>query len=132
MRVETGIDLVEVARMEKSLASPRFWQRVFSPREREEIGARPNRAQSAAAVFAAKEACAKAMGTGFRGIRRVEIELLHDGSGKPELHLSGAAGEFAQSSGLAFSVSLTHTRQHAAAVVVAYSDREKEQQGWKL
>ena len=128
MRVETGIDLVEVARMEKSLASPRFWQRVFSPREREEIGARPNRAQS----VAAKEACAKAMGTGFRGIRLVEIELLHDGSGKPELHLSGAAGEFAQSSGLAFSVSLTHTRQHAAAVVVAYSDREKEQQGWKL
>ena len=123
MRVETGIDLVEVARMEKSLASPRFWQRVFSPREREEIGA---------AVFAAKEACAKAMGTGFRGIRLVEIEPLHDGSGKPELHLSGAAGEFAQSSGLAFSVSLTHTRQHAAAVVVAYSDREKEQQGWKL
>ena len=97
MRVEAGIDLVEVARMEKSLASPRFWQRVFSPREREEIGARPNRAQSAAAVFAAKEACAKAMGTGFRGIRLVEIELLHDGSGKPELHLSGAAGEFAQS-----------------------------------
>ena len=132
MRVETGIDLVEVARMEKSLASPRFWQRGFSPREREEIGARPNRAQSAAAVFAAKEVCAKAMGTGFRGIRLVEIELLHDGSGKPELHLSGAAGEFAQSSGLAFSVSLTHTRQHAAAVVVAYSDREKEQQGWKL
>lgn len=54
MRVETGIDLVEVARMEKSLASPRFWQRVFSPREREEIGARPNRAQSAAAVLPPK------------------------------------------------------------------------------
>ena len=38
MRVETGIDLVEVARMEKSLASPRFWQRVFSPRERDKVG----------------------------------------------------------------------------------------------
>lgn len=66
MRVETGIDLVEVARMEKSLASPRFWRGFFSP-EREEIGARPNRAQSAAAVFAAKEACAKAMGTASGG-----------------------------------------------------------------
>lgn len=97
-------------RVWKRASPPSVLAAGFSPREREEIGARPNRAQSAAADFAAKEACAKAMGTGFRGIRLVEIELLHDGSGKPELHLSGAAGEFAQSSGLAFSVSLTHTR----------------------
>lgn len=132
MRVETGIDLIEVERMEKSIASPRFWQRVFSSRERAELENRPNRAQAAAAVFAAKEACSKAMGTGFRGMHLTDIELLHDSLGKPELHLSGAAGEFARRSGLCFSVSLTHTRQYAAAVVVAYSEREKEQQGWKL
>ena len=128
--METGIDLVEVARMERASPPLGFGSGFFSP-GREEIRARPNRAQSVPRFCRQRGLC-QGYGNGLPGIRLVEIELLHDGSGKPELHLSGAAGEFAQSSGLAFSVSLTHTRQHAAAVVVAYSDREKEQQGWKL
>lgn len=124
IEIGTGIDLVEIDRMKRSLQSPRFWQRVFSPREREELQGRSNPAQSAAAVFAAKEACVKAMGTGFRGIRFVDIELLHDRFGKPELYVSGAAAAIAKENGLTFSVSITHTRQYAAAFVVAYRERE--------
>lgn len=113
-----GMDLVEVKRIEKSIQNPRFCKRVFGPAERAFLQKRGFSAQSAAASFCAKEAFAKALGTGVRGFSLEEVELLRGELGEPSLHLSGAAQRIAQERHLAFSVSVTHTREYAAAVVI--------------
>ena len=115
----TGIDLVKIDRIAKSLQNPRFWTRVFSPPERDFLEQKKDPAPSPAANFAAKEAFAKARGTGMRGFALTEVELLREENGCPRLHLTGNAAELAVARGLAeFSVSVTHTKEYAAAVVV--------------
>ncbi|MCR4925175.1 MAG: holo-ACP synthase [Clostridiales bacterium] len=114
----TGIDLVENERMKKSIENERFVQRVFGEREREELSKRNFPLQSMSAAFAAKEAFLKAIGTGLSGAPLNEIEVLHEKSGKPYLFLSGKAKEIAEQMHLTLDLSLTHTENYAAAVVV--------------
>ena len=116
--LRSGIDLVEVGRVRKSLENPRFLERVYGPRERELLACpEPHRSQRAAANFAAKEAFSKAMGTGICGFELSEVEVLRGSRGEPYLSLSGAAAELA--AGLELSVSLTHTSEYAQAIVIA-------------
>ena len=88
-----GVDLCAVSRMERALEKPGFLARVFAPQERaylEEKGR--GRAQSAAARFAAKDAVAKALGTGMSGgVCFEQIEVTHDALGAPCVQLCGAA-----------------------------------------
>lgn len=113
-----GIDLVEVKRIKKSIQNPRFCERVFGPAERAFLQERGFSAQSAAASFCAKEAFAKALGTGVRGFSLREVELLRGSFGEPSLHLSGQAQRIVCERGLVFSVSVTHTKEYASAVVI--------------
>ena len=116
-----GIDLIEVARIEKSLQNPRFLTRVFGDSEQLLIiGA--HRAERAAANFAAKEAFGKALGTGVRGFTLREVETLRDGQGAPYLHLSGKAAQEARERNLRFCVSLTHAGGYAQAIVIGYQE----------
>ena len=115
-----GIDLVEIARIARSLANPRFLLRCFSEEERAMFARRGTPPQTVAANFAAKEAFGKALGSGIRGFALGEVAVLRDGAGAPYLALFGAARQLAEARGLAFSVSLTHTDTTAAAVVLAY------------
>jgi holo-[acyl-carrier protein] synthase len=117
--LRTGVDLVEIERLESTLArhGARFLQRVFTPQELAEVG--ENHA-SLAARFAAKEAVAKALGTGIGPVAWREIEVLRGPARQPVLHLHGAAERLAQELGLqTWSVSLSHSQAHAIAVVVA-------------
>lgn len=106
--------------MEKSLQSPRFFEKVYGPEERAELARKQGRrlVESAAAAFAAKEAFSKALRTGIRGFALDEVQLLHDGAGAPFLRLSGRAAAMADERGLCFAVSVTHTDAYAAAVVI--------------
>lgn len=116
--VAVGIDTIEIARIERTLADfgDRFLQRVYTERERERYG---SRISELAARFAAKEATSKALGTGIRGIRWREMEVLANRRGKPVLILHGSAAERAALLGLvSFDVSLTHSRTDAMAFVV--------------
>ena len=79
------------------------------------------RPETMAANFAAKEAFAKALGTGVRGFALGEVAVLRDSLGAPYFALSGRAKELAEGRGPAFSVSLTHTDELAAAFVVAWT-----------
>lgn len=115
MRV--GIDSVEIKRIEISLGIKGFRERVFSA---EELGFL-KRTESFAANFAAKEAFSKAIGTGLRGFSLNEISVLRDELGAPYLKLTGNASDAAK--GLSFTVSLTHTRTTATAIVIATEDR---------
>ncbi len=122
--VAVGVDIIEIARIERTLADfgERFLRRVYTAREGERYRSRPS---ELAARFAAKEATSKALGTGIRGIRWREMEVLSNRRGKPILVLHGAAAERAASLGLvAFDVSLTHSRTDAMAFVVAFRGQE--------
>ncbi len=113
-----GIDLVEIGRIKKSIRNPRFCSRVLGVAEYSQLQMRGFPVQSIAASFSAKEAFAKALGTGIRGFSLDEVELLRNACGKPELKLSGRALKIADSRKLRFSVSVTHTKSYAAAVVI--------------
>ena len=117
--VSVGVDIIEIARIRRTVADfgDRFLRRVYTERERERFG---SRISELAARFAAKEATSKALGTGIRGIRWREMEVLSNRRGKPVLILHGSASQRAADLGLvAFDVSLTHSRTEAMAFVVA-------------
>jgi holo-[acyl-carrier protein] synthase len=121
--VGMGVDLCEVARIEKAIAAPhglRFIERVFTESEIAYADAKANRAERYAARFAAKEAGMKALGTGWKdGVGWHQIEVLNLSSGKPILRLHGRAGEIAAGLGVrSVSLSMSHTREQAIALVV--------------
>lgn len=122
MRICTGVDMLEIARMARSLGNPRFLERVFSAAEREEYLRRGSPASYLAGSFSAKEAFSKALGTGVRGFSLSEITVERDKLGKPRLVLSGAAERLAREQGLCFDLSITHTKDHVVAFVVGYSE----------
>ena len=111
-----GIDLLEIERLERALARrPGLGKRLFTEAEWAYAATRARPGQHLAARFCAKEAVSKALG--LRALRFREIEVVATG-GPPEVLLSGAAAERARALGVRVSVSLTHTREHAAAVAV--------------
>ncbi|SNR79140.1 holo-[acyl-carrier protein] synthase [Humidesulfovibrio mexicanus] len=116
-----GLDVAEVERIRNSLArfGARFVGRVLTAAEAEAMP-KSNAEYYVAARFAAKEACAKALGTGFsRGVTLHSIGVAALPSGAPRLVLTGRARELALEMGVrAAHVSLTHERGIAAAVVI--------------
>src|ERR1700756_1570734 len=118
-----GTDLIETMRMQESIDryGERFLERIFTA---EEIAyclrKKKNAAESFAARFAAKDAGAKALGTGIsRGVSWKEFEVRREDSGRPTLHLSGRAAELAEAMGVRrIQLSLTHSGEFALAVVV--------------
>src|SRR5690349_8233764 len=116
--VTVGVDLVEVERLVRTWErfGDRFLHKVFTATELDQAKGRIRRL---AGRFAAKEASAKALGTGIGAIRWHDIEIIRLPSGKPGLQLHGAAAERARLLGLvAFDVSISDTHEHAMAVVV--------------
>ncbi|MBQ7886716.1 MAG: holo-ACP synthase [Clostridia bacterium] len=116
-----GTDMCAVSRMEKAIQRAHFYERVFFEQERAYLESKENaRAQSAAAMFAAKEAVSKALGTGFiRGIMPWTIEVTHGETGAPGIRLHDAAKErLAQIGGAQVHLSLTHEGDMAMAFVI--------------
>ena len=119
-----GVDLVKIIRFERVLQryGDRFLERVFTPAE---ILYCRGRTAELAARFAAKEAVSKALGVGMRmiardGISWRDVEVIGDPRGKPIVHLCGRAAERARELDLTeWAISLSHTREHAIAFVVA-------------
>lgn len=114
-----GIDLVEVERVAALVQrhGQRFLRRVFTERE---IAACAGRPEKLAARFAAKEAAAKAFGTGIgEAMAFVDLEVINAPSGQPQLHWHGAAARTAAAKGVsAAQLSLSHTHSHAMASVI--------------
>ncbi len=123
MVIGVGTDLIEIRRVQQSMDrfGERFLERIFTA---EEIGyclaKRRNATESFAARFAAKEAGAKALGTGIsRGVSWKELAVRRALGSRPTLHLAGRAAELAAAMGVRrVHLSLTHSREMALAVVV--------------
>jgi holo-[acyl-carrier protein] synthase len=121
--VVVGVDLIERARVLRTYErfGERFLRRVFTATELEQAGGRVERLIGR---FAAKEACAKALGTGMVTVAWREIEVLRLPGGKPSLRLHGGAAGRALRLGLTiFDVSISDTATHAVAVVVGARGR---------
>ena len=112
-----GIDLVEIGRLERALERrPRLAERLFTDAELAAARARFRPGRHLAARFAAKEAAIKALGV---AVPACEVEVEGGVRERPTLRLHGRAAALAEERGLALDVSLTHSQEMAAAVVVA-------------
>ena len=111
-----GIDVLEIARLERALArSPNLGTRLFTAAEREYAEAHGRPAVHLAARFCAKEAVAKALALDAWAWQDVEVVATDTA---PEVRLRGAAAARAQALGAQPRISLTHTRETAAAVAI--------------
>ena len=120
-----GLDVVAIERISRSLGegNGRFEELVFTPAGIATCARRRDREHALAARFAAKEACFKALGTGWaRGVSFRQVEVVGVEGERPELRLTGQAGERAEALGVRkIHLSLSHELAVAAAVVVLES-----------
>jgi holo-[acyl-carrier protein] synthase len=117
--LRTGVDLIEISRVEKVIQrhGDRYLERIYTAAELDQAHRQP---EYFAGRFAAKEAVAKALGTGIGEVGWKEIEILGDEQHAPVLRLFGAARSHAEALGLSeWSVSISHSMSHAIAFAVA-------------
>ena len=121
--IRTGIDLEKVSRvmdLKESIRS-RFVKRIFTPAE---MVGKPLTPMHITGLFCAKEAVAKALGCGIGPISWQDIEIGTESGGSPSVLLTGDAHRLATEIGIIdWSVSITHTREYAAAVAVGYGQK---------
>jgi holo-[acyl-carrier protein] synthase len=122
MILGTGIDIIEIERIYKAIHRKVFLEKIFTVEERiycEKKGVQ--KAASYAARFAGKEAVMKAFGTGMAGGTFGDIEILPDDRGAPKVFLSGQFAKLAEKVKVAdVFISLTHSREYAAAQVILW------------
>ena len=102
-----GTDLCTIERIARAIGNPRFLQRIYTPAERARLDnlCDERRHERAAGMFAAKEAVAKALGTGFVGFGFSDVDILSDEKGKPVVRLHGGAAELAKDANVHLSIS---------------------------
>ncbi|WP_234123060.1 holo-ACP synthase [Clostridium hydrogenum] len=120
MIIGVGVDIIEISRIEKAVNfNSLFIQKLFNKNEIDYFESRKLRAECIAGRFAAKEAVAKALGTGFREFSMKDIEIDRTSLGKPIVILKGKAKMIAEKNGnYKMHVSISHDRQSAIAYAV--------------
>ncbi len=119
MKIVSGVDLLEIGRLERAFArhGERFYNRIFTEQEQLYCNGRVDKL---AGRFAVKEAVAKALGSGIGAVRWVDIEVVSNADGKPELHLHNEARKLADRLGLReWSISISHTESLAIGFATA-------------
>ena len=127
MIVSTGIDIIDIRRIKKTIEKYefKFKKRCFHIGEINKSEARLKSVESYAKRYAAKEACAKALGTGLaRGVFWKDIEVMNDKFGKPKIKLHNNALKFlkkmTKSNDYSIEVSLSDEKKYAIASVIIY------------
>ncbi|GHU65074.1 holo-[acyl-carrier-protein] synthase [Clostridia bacterium] len=120
MIIGLGIDLADISAFEDEQRRARFMVRNYTDGERQYVASRGvGAAESAAAIFAAKESALKAFTAGIGDMPLTDIEVLHAPSGAPSLTFHGVAAERAAALGASrVNLSITHSGDRAAAVVI--------------
>lgn len=111
-----GIDIVEIERVAASAKNDSFLRGVFTEGELAYYESKGRRAETLAGLFCAKEAAAKALGTGIRGFRPTDIEICHTEYGAPVVKMTGGAEKLLN--GRKAEVSIAHDGGRATAIVV--------------
>jgi len=120
MIIGIGTDIIEIARIKKAARKESFVKRVYTDIEARLCAQKPDFYASLAVRFAAKEAVLKAMGTGLRGCKWRDIEILSEVGGTPKVVLYGEARKQAWEKGISkVLISLSHSEENAVAFCVA-------------
>lgn len=107
--MQVGIDIVEVERIKKAIEkNSKFIEKIFTKKEIEYCEMRKNKYECYAGRFSAKEALSKALGTGFRDLSFLDIEILNDKLGKPEIIYKDIHA----------SISISHEKHYAISIVI--------------
>ena len=117
--IHSGVDIIEIERIDKAILrhGQRFFDRFYTAQELIDC---KGHTPTLAARFAAKEAVAKALGTGIGDVGWKEIEIINGPRRQPILRLHGEAERLSETMRLeAWAISLSHTHEHAVAVAVA-------------
>ncbi|MFT5874761.1 MAG: holo-[acyl-carrier protein] synthase [Clostridium sp.] len=127
--IGVGTDIVEIGRIKNAIeANSRFLEKIFTSVELEYFKSRNLRPEYVAGRFAAKEAVAKALGTGFRGFDFKDIEIDRTTLGKPIVILKGKAKLIAKKEGQ-YNIHLSISHGQESAVAYAILEVEKEIKG---
>lgn len=111
--IGTGVDIVEVMRVADINKKSGFKARFYGEFEKTD-----GNDEHIAGMFAAKEAFSKALGTGIRGFKLSELNVLNDEMGRPYYLLTGNAHELSKD--MCFELSISHTKEYAVAFVIAF------------
>ena len=116
-----GVDIIEIERISKAIKNKaRFSERFFTEAENDYCNSKADSFVHYAGRFAAKEAVVKAMGTGFKGFKWKDIEIINQPSGKPEVKLLAKAAVIAKEKEIIeIEVSISHSRNYAVAQAIA-------------
>jgi holo-[acyl-carrier protein] synthase len=132
MIISNGIDIIDIRRIKKTIDKYnfRFKKKCFHPGEINKSEARLKSVDSYAKRYAAKEACAKALGTGLaRGVFWKDIEVHNDKFGKPKIKLHNNALKFlkkmTKSEDCSIEVSLSDEKKYAIASVIIYGKEKR-------
>jgi holo-[acyl-carrier protein] synthase len=123
-----GTDIIEIKRVKKAIdRSSKLMERLFTEQELEYYRKKDMKAQHIAGGFSAKEAVLKALGTGLRGFKWKDIEILRSSAGKPVVKFGGNVKQFIEVNGIgAVHITISHSRGFAAATAVAELLEERE------
>jgi len=115
-----GIDVIEVERIKKNIQNEVFMKKLYTKNELEYLKTRKYNPQTAAGIFAAKEAVSKSLGTGFSTFGPLDIEILKNEMGKPIVLLLNKALEIAKDNNITnIQLSITHIKEYAIASCIA-------------
>ena len=121
--MRTGVDIVEVARIEKILESRResFYKKIFTNREIEYIEGKEHNSKTISGMFASKEAVSKLIGTGIGKIGWKDIEVLHDSKGRPYINMnSKIVGLLEQIDLKHIDISISHEKRYAISFAIGF------------
>lgn len=119
MIIGIGTDIIEIERIYNAVKeNEMFLKKVFTDRELDQYNMNKLRIESVAGNFAAKEAISKAIGTGFRGFKLSDIEVLRDSLGKPIVKLSTKVEDIIGIENYRFHISISHNRSMAIAYAI--------------
>ena len=116
--VGIGNDIIEINRIEKSIANNHFIERVFTENEINLFHKKNNKAEFLAGRFSAKEAISKALGTGVRNFNLVDIEILNDSLGKPYVIFKNNIENHNEL--FLVDISISHCKSYATAVAIIF------------
>lgn len=116
-----GVDIIEIKRIDKAIKSnDRFLEKLFTNNEIGYFNNINRNLNTIAGSFAAKEAIVKAMGTGIRGFKWRDVEIVRDELGKPQVVLYGNAKKIAEEAMISnIMISISHCKEYAVAQAVA-------------
>lgn len=118
--IKSGIDIVEVKRIERLIKNKSFVRKIFSDNEIDYFEERKYKATTVAGVFCAKEAVSKCLGTGIAGFSWRDIEILRNELGRPYVVLGGKALKLSQEKRIVgFDISITHIEDFALSIAIA-------------